>query len=144
MELDELKSEHAKQVISINSELSILQQKHDADSALNQKIENRYNSNKGGLRQKVSIYFSVVGAILNESRHEKTYFLHTRNKGQISAFVFTTYVFTTKIEKSLYFCNPKFQTSTHLLRLYSPICIIPGWKAQRQVFSRCGTNSCES
>ena len=74
MELDELKSEHAKQVISINSELSILQQKHDADSAFNQKIENRYNSNKGGLRQKVSIYFSVVGAILNESRHEKTYF----------------------------------------------------------------------
>ena len=57
MELDELKSEHAKQVISINSELSRLQQKHDADSALNQKIENRYNANKGGLRQKVSTPF---------------------------------------------------------------------------------------
>lgn len=52
VELDELKTEHAKQVISINSELSKLQQKHDADSALNQKLENRYNSNKGGLRER--------------------------------------------------------------------------------------------
>ena len=57
MELDDLKKEHGKQVISINSELSRLQQKHDMDTALNQKLENKQASSTGGLRQKVSFSF---------------------------------------------------------------------------------------
>ena len=31
--------------------------------------------------------------------------------------------------------NPKFQASTHLLWLYSRVCVGSGWKPQRQVFS---------
>ena len=35
----------------------------------------------------------------------------------------------------LYFLNPKFQASNHLLWLYSQVCVGPGLKARRQVFS---------
>ena len=35
---------------------------------------------------------------------------------------------------SLYFLNMKFQASSHLLWLYSPVSVGPGWKPQRQVF----------
>ena len=40
---------------------------------------------------------------------------------------------------SLFFLNPKFKAFTHLLWLYSPVCIRPGWKLLRQVFSRPGS-----
>lgn len=52
-----MKNDHNKQVISINSELSRLQQVHDAEGADNQKMENKYNATKGGLRERVSISF---------------------------------------------------------------------------------------
>ena len=32
--------------------------------------------------------------------------------------------------------NPNFQTSSHLLWLYSPVCVGPGQKFRRQIFSR--------
>jgi len=48
-----MKNDHNKQVISINSELSRLQQIQEVESADNQKKENTYNATKGGLRQKV-------------------------------------------------------------------------------------------
>ena len=35
----------------------------------------------------------------------------------------------------LYFLNPKFQASSHLLWLYSLVCVDIGQKPQRQVFS---------
>ena len=41
----------------------------------------------------------------------------------ISAFVFTTW-----IVQSLYYLNPKFQASSHLLWLYRPVCVGPGRK----------------
>ena len=46
------------------------------------------------------------------------------------AFVFAT----TRIVQSLYFLNPKFPASSHLLRLYSPVCVGPGRKPRRPVF----------
>ena len=34
-------------------------------------------------------------------------------------------LFATRIVQSLYFLNPKFQASSHLLWLYSPVCVGP-------------------
>ena len=36
------------------------------------------------------------------------------------------------------FLNPKFQASSHLLWLYSPVCFGPGWKPRRPAFSQRG------
>ena len=52
----------------------------------------------------------------------------------ISAFVFTT-----QIVQFLYFRNPEFQASSHFLRLYSPVCVRPGQKPGRPVFSQRGS-----
>ena len=52
----------------------------------------------------------------------------------ISAFVFTTL-----IVQSLYFLNTKFQASSHLLCLYSLVCVGPGRKPRRPVFSQRGS-----
>ena len=46
--------------------------------------------------------------------------------------------FATRIEQS-FFLNPKFQASSHLLWLYSPVCVGPGQKPQRPVFSQRGS-----
>ena len=35
--------------------------------------------------------------------------------------------------QSLFFLNLKFQASTHLLWLHSPVCVGPGWKPRRPV-----------
>ena len=37
------------------------------------------------------------------------------------------FVFATRIVQSLFFLNPKFQVSSHLLRLYSPVCVGRTW-----------------
>ena len=42
--------------------------------------------------------------------------------------------------KSLYFLNTKCQASNHLVWLYSPVCVGPGRKPQRPVFSQRGSN----
>ena len=52
----------------------------------------------------------------------------------ISAFVFATW-----IVQSLYFLNPKFQASSHLVWLYSPVCVGPGHIPGRPVFSQRGS-----
>ena len=57
-----------------------------------------------------------------------------KTKTQISAFVFATW-----IVQFLYFPNPKFQASSHLLWLYSPVCARPGRKPPRPVFSQRGS-----
>ena len=46
----------------------------------------------------------------------------------ISIFVFALW-----IAQSLYFLNKKFQASGHFSWLYSPVCVGPGGKPQRQV-----------
>ena len=51
----------------------------------------------------------------------------------------SVFVFAIQIVQSLYFLNPKFQASIHLLWLYSLVCVGPGQANQRQVFSRCGS-----
>ena len=62
----------------------------------------------------------------------KRLFAYAKTKAQISFAVTTklisAFVFATWIEQSLYFLNPKFQASSHLLWLYSPVCVRPGRK----------------
>ena len=52
------------------------------------------------------------------------------SKSQISFAVtgklISTFVFATQIVQFLYFLNPKFPASNHLLSLYSPVCVGPG------------------
>ena len=44
------------------------------------------------------------------------------------------------IVQSLYYLNPKFQDSSHLLWLQSPVCVGPDRKPRRPVFSQRGSN----
>ena len=78
-----------------------------------------------------------------EPRHEKTGYLPMRKKGadqlRSSAKLIGTFVFSTRIVQFLFFLNPKFQVSRHLLLLYRPICVRPGRKPRRPVFSRRGS-----
>ena len=64
-------------------------------------------------------------------------------KTQISFAVTTklisAFVFANRIVQSLYFQNPKFQASSHLLWLDGPLCVRPGQKLRRQVFSQCSS-----
>ena len=68
---------------------------------------------------------------LFEPLHEKSGFLHMQ---LISAFVYATW-----IVQSLFYLNPKFQTFSHLLGLYSLICVGQGQKPRSPVFSQRGS-----
>ena len=57
----------------------------------------------------------------------------------VTAKLISTFVFSTHIVQSLYFLNPNFQASCHLLWLYSPVCVGPGRKPRRPVFSERGS-----
>ena len=70
-------------------------------------------------------------------------FAYAKAKMQISfaetTKLFSAFVFATLIVHSLYFLNPKFQASSYLLWLHSPICIGPCQKPLRPVFSQQGS-----
>ena len=55
---------------------------------------------------------------------------------QVTAQLISAFVFATQIGQSLYFFNTKVKASSHLLLLYSPVCVGPGQKPQRPVFSQ--------
>ena len=80
-------------------------------------------------------------AILYEPRYEKIgSFAYAKTKTQTSfAKLTSAFVFATRIVQSLYFLNPKFQASSHLLCLCSPVCVRPGRKPRRPVFSQRGS-----
>ena len=73
----------------------------------------------------------------------KPAFAYAKTKTQISfavtAKLIRAFVFASRIVQSLYFLNPKFQASSHLLWLYSPVCLGPGRKHRRPVFSERGS-----
>ena len=50
------------------------------------------------------------------------------------------FVFATRIVQFLFYLNPKLQASSSFLSLYRPICVVPGRKPRRPVFSRRGSN----
>ena len=61
-----------------------------------------------------------------EPRREKTGFLQMQKQRQ-------------RIVQSLHFLNTKSQASSRLLLLYSPVCVGPGLKPRRPVFSQRGS-----
>ena len=58
----------------------------------------------------------------------------------VTAKLISAFVFAIQIVKSLFYLNPKFLASSHLLWLYCPVCVGPGRKPRRQVFSERGSN----
>ena len=76
----------------------------------------------------------------------KPAFLHNYAKTKtqicfaITAKLISAFVFATWIVQSLFYLNPKFQASRHLLSLYSPVCVGPGRKPRRPVFSERGSH----
>ena len=79
-----------------------------------------------------------MGALSQEPRCKKTGFLHLcENKGddQLRSKPISAFVSATKIVQPIFFLNPKFQASSHLLCLCSPVCFEPGRKSRRQVLS---------
>ena len=54
----------------------------------------------------------------------------------VTAKLISVFVFATRIVQSLYYPNPKFQASSHLQRLYSPVCVGPGRKPPKTGFLR--------
>ena len=83
-----------------------------------------------------------------EPRHKKTDFAYAKTKTQISfavtAKLISAFVFATRIVQSLYFLNPKFYASRHILWQYSPVYIGPGRKPRRPVFSQRGSYNVDS
>ena len=73
----------------------------------------------------------------------KPAFCLCQNKDAISfavtAKLISAFVFATRIVQSLYYLNPKFQASINFLWLYSPVCVGPGRKPRRPVFSQRGS-----
>ena len=74
---------------------------------------------------------------------ENRLFAYAKTKTQISfavtANLISAFVFATRIVQSLYFLYTKFQTSRHLRWLYSLVCVGPGRKPWRRVFSQRGS-----
>ena len=71
----------------------------------------------------VVLFQSCVQPGWKPREHEKTNILHTaKAKAQIS---FSIFVFAAQIVQFLFFLNPKFQASSHLLCLYSLIWVGP-------------------
>ena len=74
---------------------------------------------------------------------ENRIFACAKTKTQISfavtAKLISAFVFATWIVQSLYFLNPKFRASSHLLWFPSPACVGPGRKPRRPVFWRRGS-----
>ena len=69
---------------------------------------------------------------LSEPRHVKTCFAKTK---AVTANLISAFVLATRIVQSLVYLNRKFIASRQLLCLYSPVCVGPGRKPRRQVFS---------
>ena len=64
----------------------------------------------------------------------------TQNSFAVTAKLISAFVFATSIVQSLFFLDPKFQASSHLLCVYSSVCVIPGRKLRKPVFSQRGSN----
>ena len=93
----------------------------------------------GKKTKKNRYHYNFVFQNLFEPRREKTgFFAHAKTKTQISfavtAKLISAFVFATRIVQFLPFLNTKFQVSSHLLWLYSPVCVGPGRKPRRPVF----------
>ena len=75
---------------------------------------------------------------------ENRLFAFAKTKTQISfavtAKLISAFVFATQIVQFLFYLNPKFQASSYILWLHSPVCVGPGRKPRRPVYSERGSN----
>ena len=92
------------------------------------------------------IYSNIIlikCVIIWASSWENRLFAYAKTKTQISVAVtaklISAFVFAIRIVQSLYYLNSKFQASSHLLWLYSPVCVGPGRIPRRPVFSERGS-----
>ena len=69
----------------------------------------------------------------------KSAFCICENKDAVTVQLISAFVFAIRIVQFLYYLNPKFQASSHLLWLYSPVCVGPARKPRRPVFSQRGS-----
>ena len=87
---------------------------------------------------RASIYiYSLIGAFFHalDSMRKPVFCIYENKVAEVIAKLISAFVSATRIVKSLYFLNSKFQASSHLLSLYSPVCVGPGRKPRRLVFS---------
>ena len=74
---------------------------------------------------------------------ENRIFAYAKTKTQISfavtAKLISAFVFAPRIVQFLFYLYPKFQVSSHLLWLYITVCVGPGRKPRRPVFSERGS-----
>ena len=91
----------------------------------------------------VIIHFLALLLLFLSRDIRKSDFAYAKTKTQISfavtARLISAFVFATRIVQSLFFLNPKFQAFSHLLWLYSPICVGPGRKPRRPAISQRGS-----
>ena len=101
-----------------------------------------YQSWAVGWLYKVPPYI-IIKQIIWASLWEKRLFAYAKTKTQISCAVtaqlISAFVFAVWIVQFLYYLNLKFQASSHILLLYSTVCVRPGWKPRRLVFSQGGS-----
>ena len=69
-------------------------------------------------------------------------FVKIKKKKSVTAQLISAFVFAIRIVQSLYYIHLKFQASSHLLWLYRPVCVGPGRKPLRPVFSQRGSIVC--
>ena len=77
----------------------------------------------------------LMNSFASRSGVRKYFCTRTSKKALTGAFVFTI-----RIVHSLYYLCPKFQASSHLLWLYSPVYVGPSRKPRRPVFSQRGSS----
>ena len=96
-------------------------------------VQDSMNSKFPNLKFQILVIF-YTGVIPNESGREKTGFLHMRKQRRrsasrlLSAKLISAFVFAILIVQFLYYLNPKFPASSHLLWRYSLVCVGPGRK----------------
>ena len=62
-----------------------------------------------------------------------------KNKAADQLRGYHAFVLASRIVESLFYLNTKFPASKHLLWLYSPVCVRPGWNPKLLVFSCTGS-----
>ena len=55
-----------------------------------------------------------------------------QNSFAVTVKLISAFVFATRIVQFLFFLNPKFHVSSHLMYLHRPVCVRPGRKPQRR------------
>ena len=92
----------------------------------------------------ISVISQLLLFVLSLVVGKTGFFAYAKTKTQISfatAKLISAFVFATRIVQSLYFLNPKFQTSSNRLWLYRQVCVEPGQKPRKPVFSQRGSFS---